>query len=43
MLTPTLLQCVLALSFFNVKMFDATVKGHNSGAAASAIVKFFKT
>jgi hypothetical protein len=40
-LNPTLMQCVLAMSFFNMKMSDATVKGHNNGAVASAITNFY--
>ncbi len=42
MLSPALLHCVLIVSFFNVKMSDAIVKGHSSDATLSAIVEFFK-
>jgi hypothetical protein len=31
------------MSFFGVKMFDATMKGHNSGAASNAIAEFLKS
>jgi len=29
--------------FFNVKMSNTTVKGHNNGVALSTIVEFFKS
>jgi hypothetical protein len=41
-LNLALSQCYFAVSFFNTKMSDATMKGHNSNAALSAIVEFFK-
>ncbi len=42
-LSFALLLCVLVVSFFSVKMSDATVKGHSNGVVVIAIVEFFKS
>lgn len=42
-LSLTLSQCYLAIvSFFNLKMSNVEMKGHNNGVALSAIMEFFK-
>jgi hypothetical protein len=43
MLSLALLQCVLVVSLFNVKMSNATVKRHNNDATVDAIAEFFKS
>jgi hypothetical protein len=38
-----LVQCVLAMSFFSMKMSDATVKGHNNSGAETKFSQLQET